>query len=65
LKVVILDNKRKNATERNSQLYILIQKPNIKDTMAEKTIDDYDFAAGDAGASHIYNEEAGQIRVGG
>ena len=33
--------------------------------MAEKTIDDYDFAGGDAGASHIYNEEAGQIRVGG
>mmetsp|Transcript_14143 Transcript_14143/g.23533 ORF Transcript_14143/g.23533 Transcript_14143/m.23533 type:complete len:160 (+) Transcript_14143:108-587(+) len=27
--------------------------------------DDYDFEGGDAGASHIQNSEAGQIRVGG
>jgi hypothetical protein len=33
--------------------------------MAEKQLDDYDFTTGDAGASHVYNEEAGQIRVGG
>lgn len=26
---------------------------------------DYDFSTGDAGASHCYNIEAGQIRVGG
>lgn len=26
---------------------------------------DYDFSTGDAGASHIFNSEAGQIRVGG
>lgn len=32
---------------------------------AETTVDDYDFALGDAGASHVYNMEAGQIRVGG
>mmetsp|Transcript_11104 Transcript_11104/g.10039 ORF Transcript_11104/g.10039 Transcript_11104/m.10039 type:complete len:162 (+) Transcript_11104:135-620(+) len=31
--------------------------------MAE--IGDYDFSTGDAGASHVYNIEAGQIRVGG
>lgn len=31
--------------------------------MAE--LDDYDFTKGDAGASHVYNDEAGQIRVGG
>jgi len=28
-------------------------------------LDDYDFSTGDAGASHIFNMEAGQIRVGG
>jgi len=28
-------------------------------------IDDYDFTSGDAGASHVHNSEAGQIRVGG
>lgn len=28
-------------------------------------INDYDFSGTDAGASHVYNEEAGQIRVGG
>lgn len=28
-------------------------------------IADYDFSTGDAGASHVFNEEAGQIRVGG
>ena len=28
-------------------------------------LDDYDFSTGDAGASHIFNQEAGQIRVGG
>lgn len=28
-------------------------------------INDYDFSGADAGASHVYNEEAGQIRVGG
>jgi len=28
-------------------------------------INDYDFSRTDAGASHVYNEEAGQIRVGG
>jgi len=27
--------------------------------------DDYDFSTGDAGASHSYASEAGQIRVGG
>lgn len=32
--------------------------------MAE-TVDDYDFSTGDAGASHTYPMEAGQIRVGG
>jgi len=31
--------------------------------MAE--VDDYDFSVGDAGASHVFNMEAGQIRVGG
>lgn len=31
--------------------------------MAE--IEDYDFSTGDAGASHVYPMEAGQIRVGG
>jgi translation initiation factor 5A len=29
------------------------------------TVDDYDFSSSDAGASHVYNSEAGQIRVGG
>ena len=29
------------------------------------SVDDYDFSSGDAGASHVYNSEAGQIRVGG
>jgi translation initiation factor 5A len=29
------------------------------------TVDDYDFSSGDAGASMVYNSEAGQIRVGG
>ncbi len=29
------------------------------------SVDDYDFAAGDAGAEDVYNEEAGQIRIGG
>ncbi len=29
------------------------------------TVDDYDFSTGDAGASHVFNSEAGQIRVGG
>ena len=29
------------------------------------TADDYDFSSGDAGASHVFNMEAGQIRVGG
>jgi len=29
------------------------------------TVDDYDFSKGDAGASHVYNDEAGQVRVGG
>jgi len=28
-------------------------------------IADYDFSGTDAGASHVYNEEAGQVRVGG
>ena len=28
-------------------------------------LDDYDFSTGDAGASHVFNMEAGQIRVGG
>jgi hypothetical protein len=28
-------------------------------------IADYDFSTGDAGAAHVYNMEAGQIRVGG
>lgn len=28
-------------------------------------IDDYDFSRADAGASNVYTEEAGQIRVGG
>lgn len=28
-------------------------------------VSDYDFSTGDAGASHVYNQEAGQIRVGG
>lgn len=28
-------------------------------------IDDYDFSKGDAGSSHVYNQEGGQIRVGG
>jgi hypothetical protein len=28
-------------------------------------IEDYDFSTGDAGASHIFNSEAGQVRVGG
>ena len=31
--------------------------------MAE--VEDYDFSVGDAGASHTYPLEAGQIRVGG
>jgi hypothetical protein len=31
----------------------------------EATLDDYDFSTGDAGASDVYNMEAGQIRVGG
>ncbi len=30
-----------------------------------KTLEDYSFSTGDAGASFVYNEEAGQIRVGG
>jgi len=29
------------------------------------TQEDYDFSVGDAGSSHSYNSEAGQIRVGG
>lgn len=29
------------------------------------SVEDYDFSTGDAGASHVYNMEAGQIRVGG
>lgn len=33
--------------------------------MAEATLDDYDFSSGDAGASTVYNMEAGQIRKGG
>ena len=28
-------------------------------------LEDYDFSSADAGASHVYNMEAGQIRVGG
>jgi hypothetical protein len=32
---------------------------------AQVTADDYDFSSGDAGASHVFNSEAGQIRVGG
>ena len=32
-------------------------------TMA--SVDDYDFSSADAGASKVYNSEAGQIRVGG
>ena len=28
-------------------------------------VEDYDFTTGDAGASHVFNMEAGQIRVGG
>ncbi len=35
----------------------------LKDKMAE--VDDYDFSTGDAGASHVFNMEAGQVRVGG
>lgn len=30
-----------------------------------ETVDDYDFSTGDAGASHVFNSEAGQVRVGG
>jgi hypothetical protein len=34
--------------------------------MAETAgLEDYDFSTGDAGASHVYNSEAGQIRKGG
>ena len=33
--------------------------------MAEKTLDDYDFTKGEAGASHTYPSEAGQIKKGG
>ena len=29
------------------------------------SVEDYDFTTGDAGASHVFNMEAGQIRVGG
>lgn len=29
------------------------------------SVEDYDFSSGDAGASHVVNSEAGQIRVGG
>ena len=29
------------------------------------SVDDYDFSSSDAGASHVFNSEAGQIRVGG
>ena len=32
--------------------------------MGDATLDDYDFSTGDAGASHVFNMEAGQIRVG-
>jgi hypothetical protein len=28
-------------------------------------INDYDFSTGDAGSSHVFNMEAGQIRKGG
>ena len=28
-------------------------------------LEDYDFSSADAGASHVFNMEAGQIRVGG
>ena len=33
--------------------------------MTEATLDDYDLSTGDAGASDVYNQEAGQIRKGG
>lgn len=33
--------------------------------MTDKNVDDYDFSGADAGASHVFNMEAGQIRVGG
>ncbi len=32
--------------------------------MAEASVDDYDFSGTDAGASHVYPMEAGQIRKG-
>ena len=31
----------------------------------KKSVNDYDFTTGDAGASHVFNSEAGQVRVGG
>ena len=31
----------------------------------QQTVDDYDFSTGDAGASHVFPMEAGQIRKGG
>ena len=44
----------------------VIWKPQTTTTMTDAAnIEDYDFSTGDAGASHIYNMEAGQIRVGG
>ena len=45
----------------------LSKLPAATDYQTEKMgdLDDYDFSTGDAGASNVYNMEAGQIRVGG
>ncbi len=47
----------------NIKLFYLSLSKSQLTTMGD--IGDYDFSSGDAGASHVYNEEAGQIRVGG
>ena len=46
----------------SSRLYFLLVFA-FRATMA--ALDDYDFSSTDAGASHVFNMEAGQIRVGG
>ena len=45
----------------------LLSYVNVRHILAVKMgdLDDYDFSTGDAGASNVYNMEAGQIRVGG
>lgn len=49
---------------RYLQLFaLLVLSRQHKDRMGD--LDDYDFSTGDAGASNVYNMEAGQIRVGG